>query len=386
MALQRAIWVDPARTHGFPSDVTSEMLYDGVGQGGTWRLHMKMTLSVVLALGAGAASAGAQGVVGIYIADPDNGRILRYTMSGGPHTIEFASGAPLVKPVAMGWVSSPNGGLVVCDEGAGGLFVVNHITGGFVRTLVEPGAGGLVSPVAFFEDSGGVLFVLDGHDGAVRRYSATTGAFIDQRIAPRGPAVGMVWYSLPAPPPQPRMNHILIAYRDTGELARFDADTGQFLGTLAVSPGATWFFASEDRVQLVAESRQDPFVPDRVYQLRDGLLNFLAELPLGQYVRGLGIPLHVSTGDGVIAFKINSPFPDTFYPASPGHQTGAIFSSWCYPNCDGSIVLDIFDFLCFGERFALGDPYSCECDTTTGPGTCDILDFLCFANWFNWGC
>ncbi len=61
----------------------------------------------------------------------------------------------------------------------------------------------------------------------------------------------------------------------------------------------------------------------------------------------------------------------------------------CYPDCDTSTgpgVLDIFDFLCFGNRFAANDPYACDCDTTTGPGVCDIFDFLCFGNAFNAGC
>ncbi len=61
----------------------------------------------------------------------------------------------------------------------------------------------------------------------------------------------------------------------------------------------------------------------------------------------------------------------------------------CYADCDtqtGPGVLDIFDFLCFGNRFSAGDPYACDCDTQTGVGVCDIFDFLCFGNAFNAGC
>lgn len=64
-------------------------------------------------------------------------------------------------------------------------------------------------------------------------------------------------------------------------------------------------------------------------------------------------------------------------------------SAGCYPDCDTSTgpgVLDIFDFLCFGNRFNVGDPYACDCDTSTGPGVCDIFDFLCLGNAFNAGC
>ncbi len=61
----------------------------------------------------------------------------------------------------------------------------------------------------------------------------------------------------------------------------------------------------------------------------------------------------------------------------------------CYADCDqttGPGVLDIFDFLCFGNLFDQSDPYACDCDTSTGPGVCDIFDFLCFGNAFNAGC
>ena len=65
------------------------------------------------------------------------------------------------------------------------------------------------------------------------------------------------------------------------------------------------------------------------------------------------------------------------------------FDQGCYPDCDTSTgpgVLDIFDFLCFQNRYDAGAPYACDCDTTTGPANCDIFDFLCFQNAFDAGC
>lgn len=61
----------------------------------------------------------------------------------------------------------------------------------------------------------------------------------------------------------------------------------------------------------------------------------------------------------------------------------------CYADCDistGPGVLDIFDWLCFVDRFNAGLPYACDCDESTGPGACDIFDFLCFGNAFAAGC
>lgn len=69
---------------------------------------------------------------------------------------------------------------------------------------------------------------------------------------------------------------------------------------------------------------------------------------------------------------------DAFTPPTP-----------CYADCDGSTgpcVLDVFDFLCFGNEFAAGSAYACDCDTSTGPGVCDVFDFLCFGNAFAAGC
>ncbi len=67
----------------------------------------------------------------------------------------------------------------------------------------------------------------------------------------------------------------------------------------------------------------------------------------------------------------------------------ALVGAGCYADCDPSTgpgVLDIFDFLCFGNSFANGEPYACDCDTSTGVGVCDIFDFLCFGNAFSAGC
>jgi trimeric autotransporter adhesin len=54
----------------------------------------------------------------------------------------------------------------------------------------------------------------------------------------------------------------------------------------------------------------------------------------------------------------------------------------CYADCDGSGELDFFDFLCFQNAFAAGDPYA-DCD---GSGSLDVFDFLCFQNEFAAGC
>jgi hypothetical protein len=75
--------------------------------------------------------------------------------------------------------------------------------------------------------------------------------------------------------------------------------------------------------------------------------------------------------------------------ASPPARVELYQSNTCYADCDtstGRRVLDVFDFLCFQNRFVAGDPYACDCDCCPGVNPCDIFDFLCFQNRFFSGC
>lgn len=58
----------------------------------------------------------------------------------------------------------------------------------------------------------------------------------------------------------------------------------------------------------------------------------------------------------------------------------------CYVDCVDDGAIDIFDFLCFQDKFVVSSSYACDCDTSTGVGVCDIFDFLCFQNAFIGGC
>ncbi len=60
----------------------------------------------------------------------------------------------------------------------------------------------------------------------------------------------------------------------------------------------------------------------------------------------------------------------------------------CYANCDGSSappVLNIFDFLCFLDRFAAGGAYA-NCDGSTSVPVLNVNDFVCFLDRFSAGC
>lgn len=60
----------------------------------------------------------------------------------------------------------------------------------------------------------------------------------------------------------------------------------------------------------------------------------------------------------------------------------------CYANCDRSTnppVLNVNDFLCFGNLFAAGDP-AANCDGSTAEPVLNVSDFVCFLNAFAAGC
>jgi hypothetical protein len=54
----------------------------------------------------------------------------------------------------------------------------------------------------------------------------------------------------------------------------------------------------------------------------------------------------------------------------------------CPADCDGSGTLDLFDFLCFVNRYNAGDRFG-DC---TDEGAFDFFDFVCFISLFNEGC
>lgn len=69
--------------------------------------------------------------------------------------------------------------------------------------------------------------------------------------------------------------------------------------------------------------------------------------------------------------------------------SGIYTSVPCYANCTNNLngfQASIFEFLCYQNEFAIGSPYACNCDMSTGINVCDVFDFLCFSNHFATGC
>ena len=96
---------------------------------------------------------------------------------------------------------------------------------------------------------------------------------------------------------------------------------------------------------------------------------------------GGGFTLHGTIGQWD-AGPATGPMTGGDFALTGGFWPGAGGDAPCAADCDGSGVLDFFDFLCFQNQFALGDP-AADCD---GTGILDFFDFLCFQNEFAMGC
>jgi photosystem II stability/assembly factor-like uncharacterized protein len=147
---------------------------------------------------------------------------------------------------------------------------------------------------------------------------------------------GRIWESLDGDLPDVPVNVVIADERATPPTLYAGADTGVFY---SINDGATWRRYSAGLhtcavVDLILEPERDRLV-------------------IGTQGRG--------------AWSVRA-------PAAP-----------CPADCDGDGALTFFDFLCFQDAFARGDPWA-DFDTTTGRGRLDFFDLLAFQNAFAGGC
>lgn len=58
------------------------------------------------------------------------------------------------------------------------------------------------------------------------------------------------------------------------------------------------------------------------------------------------------------------------------------YAASCAADCDNSGALNVFDYICFGSRYANNAP-AADCD---GSGTLNVFDYICFGNLYAVGC
>lgn len=128
----------------------------------------------------------------------------------------------------------------------------------------------------------------------------------------------------------------------------------------------TWMYVPDEDGQLVLVLKCDS-----LFDVQAG----------GTLVRGDAVALKPGIGssglDGLRTVEVSSDGASRLAIKSAGPVEPA-----CRADCDGSGALDIFDFLCFQNLFATGDP-AADFD---GDGRLTIFDFLDFQNLFAAGC
>jgi hypothetical protein len=87
-----------------------------------------------------------------------------------------------------------------------------------------------------------------------------------------------------------------------------------------------------------------------------------------------------TSAESAVGFGYTNLFRDRVRAAIDSWE--ATSCSTCYADCDGNNRLDVFDFLCFQDRFVSGNR-AADCD---GNGRFDVFDFLCFQDSFVRGC
>lgn len=273
---------------------------------------------------------------------------------------------------------SPSGELLVASGGTNSVLRFNAQSGAPLGALVAPGAGGLSNPFGLALSPTGSLLVTSGGD-AVLEFNITTGAFIRTFVTAGAGGLSNC-RSLVV---NPFSGNVLVCSYATNEVLEYHGTTGTFMkkwnrvGTATVmTMDQPWGIrVGPDGDIYVSRNHADELhlTEAHIYQFDRRNGNFKRA-----YVEGNDIHLHLPTGFD-------------FYPdfGTDSNMNGVPDNCECYADCDrstGTGVLDIFDFLCFQNRFAASEPYACDCDTSTGPNVCDIFDFLCFQNAFAGGC
>jgi len=272
----------------------------------------------------------------LYVASSDTDQILTYDLATGAF-LEVWATAELDGPGNLQF--GPDGLLYVCNKLRSRVDRFDPATGHFMGAFAE--GGGLLQPVGMAWDQG-VLYVADFNGNAIRKYDAMTGAPLGDFVSIATPLILRI-----------EGGEILATSHQLSSLTRFDLATAAVTGTLSgngtncpvghlIGPGGDTILASW------ASNRILRFDPSGTF------VNIFA---IGG---GLALP------------------NDLLLVETP-----------CLADCDQSTgpgSLDIFDFLCFQDRFVNSDPRACACDTSTGLGVCDIFDFLCFQDAFASGC
>ncbi len=331
--------------------------------------------------------------------------------------LEFSVGGQFVGNLVSsgaGGLSDPAGMLVhnddllVASAGTNSVKRYDLTTGASLGDFIAAGSGGLVGPFGVTHGLNGNIFVTSS-DNRVLEYDADTGAFIGEFVTAGSGGLseprGLLF--------MPETDKLLVVSYGSNNVLQYDGTTGAFERQFNVNGTATvltldqpWCIRRGPEGHVYVSRSHDHesggggpsplhLTNARIYHFNP-VSGFLERA----YIQGVNSGIEHATGfdfvpDAGTDCNFNQ-IPDECDITSGRSQDvnnngipDECEGNVCYPDCDQSTgpgVLDIFDFLCFGNNFDQGNAYACDCDTSTGPGVCDIFDFLCFGNAFSVGC
>ncbi len=374
------------------------------------------SVGVLTRVSAPAGLSGAQDVViapdgRIFVSSFDDNRIAEFNASGAfVGNFVGPNGAGLTGPTAL--MLTP-GSLIVSSSGTDSVIEFRLSDGGFVRNVVSAGAGGLDAPFGLARGPSGTLVVTSA-DNRVLEFDFFNGQYLRDLVA-----AGDGGLSTPRCVAYLPGGNLLVVSYDNRSVLEYDGATGAFVKKW--NRGGT-----EDRLVLeepwgirigpdgdvyVSTSHVHRDDPGRLHLTKARIFHFDVRNGnlLRAYVEGDDTNLYHPTGFDFFPASPNdcnsNQLPDSCDIASglardcngngqpdscdiaSGHskdvdKNGVPDECECRADCDGSGVLDLFDFLCFTNAFNGGEPFG-DCDAS---GAFDLFDFLCFTNAFNAGC
>jgi streptogramin lyase len=159
--------------------------------------------------------------------------LFRFEATDGSFTQEFANGSGINSPVDI--EIGLDGLIYATGFASDDIRRYDATTGAFIDTFVAAGSGGLNSPSRLAWGGDGHLYVTSMNTSEVLRFNGTTGAFIDAFVSsgsgglnqPDGIAFG-------------GDGNLYVASDVTGEILRYDGTTGTFIDQF-VNVGSTGF-------------------------------------------------------------------------------------------------------------------------------------------------
>lgn len=226
----------------------------------------------------------------------------------------------------------PDGQLYAANGDTGGILRFNSGDGQFMDTFVSP-----LSAIAtrFMLFHNGHVYVTDHFAQSVKKFDATTGAFVSEFACCAAEGRGLALS--PA-------GDLLVASWESRSIERFNIDTGEHLGTLVSDIRANGLIIGPDGYLYAGEAlrhrieRFDVNTGERNLIMGDGILldpwqfAFAPAIPCASDFNNDGVGDMFDYLDFVTAFSTNEPSADF--------------------NSDA--VVDFFDYLDFVEVFAAG--------------------------------